>query len=51
MKTLSQAVSSLNEQLPLELYQLDGQQYQASKQAEPLDFADVRGQEALRSLV
>ena len=51
MKTLSQAVSFLNEQLPMEPYQLDGQPYQASKHAEPLDFADVRGQEAVKRAI
>lgn len=48
---LSQAVSFLNDQLPLEPYQLDGQVYEASKVASPLDFADVRGQEAIKRAV
>jgi magnesium chelatase family protein len=49
--TLSQAVSFLNEQLPLEPYELDGQAYQASKVAPALDFADVRGQEAVKRAI
>ncbi|HEV8605450.1 MAG TPA: magnesium chelatase domain-containing protein [Tepidisphaeraceae bacterium] len=51
MATLSQAVSFLNEQLPLEPYELDGQIYQASKIAPPNDFADVRGQEAVKRAI
>ncbi len=46
--TLSQAVSFLNEQLPLEPYELDGQVFEASKVAPALDFAEVRGQEAVK---
>src|SRR5690349_10966611 len=49
--TLSQAVSFLNETLPLEPYELDGQAYQASKLSEPADFADVRGQEAVKRAI
>jgi magnesium chelatase family protein len=49
--TLSQAVSFLNEQLPLEPYQLDGQPYQASKHSTTLDFVDVRGQEAVKRAI
>ncbi len=45
---LSQAVAFLNEQLPLEPYELDGQVYQASQLNPALDFADVRGQEAVK---
>jgi magnesium chelatase family protein len=51
VRTLSQAVSFLNEQLPLEPYQLDGQVYEASKVAPHLDFADVRGQEAVKRAI
>src|SRR5436190_4036194 len=49
--TLSQAVSFLNEQLPLEPYELDGQAYQSSQINPALDFADVRGQEALKRVI
>src|SRR4051812_46544935 len=51
MDTLSQVVSFLNEQLPLEPYELDGEVYQASKIAPPNDFADVRGQEAVKRAI
>ena len=44
--TLGQAVAFLNGQLPLEPYQLDGEPYATSAVASPLDFADVKGQEA-----
>jgi magnesium chelatase family protein len=46
--TLAQAVSFLNEQLPLEPYELDGEPYTASA---ALDFADVRGQEAVKRAI
>lgn len=51
VSSLAQAVSFLNEQLPLEPYELDGQPYQASKINAPLDFADVRGQEAVKRAI
>ena len=41
--TLSQAVSFLNEQLPLEPHELNGEPYEASKRSDRLDFAEVRG--------
>ena len=46
---LSQAVAFLNEQLPLEPYELDGEAYTASALASDLDFADVRGQESVKA--
>src|SRR5438045_2590775 len=49
--TLSQAVSFLNEQLPLEPYELDGESYQASQVWKELDFAEVRGQEAVKRAI
>jgi magnesium chelatase family protein len=48
VNALAQAVAFLNELLPLEPYQLDGQHYHASQHAAELDFADVRGQEAVK---
>ena len=49
--TLTQAVAFLNEQIPLEPYELDGQPYTASALSEALDFADVRGQEAVKRAI
>ena len=51
IKHLSQAVSFLNEQLPLEPYELDGEPYQQSQISAALDFADVRGQEAVKRAI
>lgn len=51
VKTLSQAVSFLNDQLPLEPYELDGQPYQQSQVSASLDFVDVRGQEAVKRAI
>lgn len=51
VRTLSQAASFLNEQLPLEPYELDGQPYQQSQVAAALDFVDVRGQEAVKRAI
>jgi len=49
--TLAQAVAFLNEQLPLEPHTLDGKPYQSSQISAPLDFADVRGQEAVKRAI
>jgi magnesium chelatase family protein len=46
--TLTQAVTFLNELLEMEPYQLNGHPYAQSQIASPLDFADVRGQEAVK---
>ena len=51
MATLSQAVTFLNERLPIEPFELDGQPYTASALSSENDFADVRGQEAVKRAV
>src|SRR5688500_5644167 len=51
VNSLSQAVSFLGEQLELEPYELNGEVYQASQVAPPLDFAEVRGQEAVKRAI
>jgi magnesium chelatase family protein len=51
VSTLSQAVAFLNDQLPLEPHELDGEPYTASALASPLDFSDVRGQEAVKRAI
>jgi magnesium chelatase family protein len=51
VSSLSQAVSFLGEQLELEPYELNGEVYQASQLAPPLDFAEVRGQEAVKRAI
>ena len=48
VQTLSAAVAFLNEQVELEPYELDGEEYRQSQVAGDLDFADVRGQEAVK---
>jgi len=49
--TLSQAASFLNETLPIEPYELDGEAYTASSRSTNLDFVDVRGQEAVKRAI
>jgi magnesium chelatase family protein len=49
--TLSQAVAFLNEQLDMDPYELNGEPYQASMLMQALDFADVRGQEAVKRAI
>ncbi len=51
VSTISQAVSFLNEQIELDPYELDGQPYTLSQVNEALDFADVRGQEAVKRAI
>jgi magnesium chelatase family protein len=51
VSSLTQAVSFLNEHLPLEPYELNGEAYEASKLSAALDFADVRGQEAVKRAI
>ena len=51
VSSLSQATAFLNELLPLEPYELDGQPYQSSRILGELDFADVRGQEAVKRAI
>ncbi len=51
VSSLAQAVSFLNEQLPLEPFELNGDAYQASQLSPALDFADVRGQEGVKRAI
>jgi magnesium chelatase family protein len=51
VSSLAQAVSFLNDQLPLEPHELNGDPYQSSQLAPHLDFADVRGQEAVKRAI
>jgi magnesium chelatase family protein len=51
VSSLAQAIGFLGEQLELEPYELNGEVYQASQVAAPLDFAEVRGQEAVKRAI
>jgi magnesium chelatase family protein len=51
VSSLTQAISFLGEQLELEPHELNGEVYQASQVAPPLDFAEVRGQEAVKRAI
>jgi magnesium chelatase family protein len=51
VSSLTQVVSFLNQQLPLQPYKLNGQAYTTSSQNAELDFADVRGQETVKRAV
>ncbi len=51
VSTLGQAVAFLNEQLPMSPYELDGEPYTASAKTAVADFADVRGQEAVKRAI
>ena len=51
VSSLSQAVSFLNDQLPLDPFELNGDPYQFSQLAPSLDFSDVRGQEAVKRAI
>lgn len=51
VSSLTQAVAFLNEQLELPAYQLDGEPYTTSARAGVMDFADVRGQEAVKRAI
>jgi len=48
VSTLTQCVAFLNELLEIEPYELDGQPFAQSQVSQALDFADVRGQEAVK---
>ena len=51
VSSLAQAVSFLNEKLPMEPHVLDGERYTASALLPEQDFADVRGQEAVKRAI
>lgn len=51
VSSLAQAIGFLNELLELDPYELDDQPYAASQSAADLDFAEVRGQEAVKRAI
>lgn len=51
VSSLAQAVGFLNELLDFEPYELDGDSYAQSHTAADLDFAEVRGQEAVKRAI
>lgn len=51
VSSLSQAVAFLNDQLPLEPHELNGDPYQSSQLSPHLDFSDVRGQESVKRAI
>jgi magnesium chelatase family protein len=51
VRTLSQGVALLNETLTMAPHELNGEVYEASKVGANLDFAEVRGQEAVKRAI
>lgn len=51
VSNLAQAAAFLNDQLPLEPFELDGNHHLASDLTKALDFADVKGQETVKRAI